>query len=239
MFAPRYLTTDKTRHLRSMVSCLAPAAPRPYDVWMQEELVRGCLPLARAIAREFGNIPGLPFAEIELRAQEALAKAARHFDPAKGEFQSYAARAMRNALRDLYDQQVRHHAHHVYDLDQTQTGPWTGEGMRRVQNHPDPAAPHPAQEAGAQDSSRLLAEALGALTPRLRIVAEGLRDGKSYSEIGSALGISKQAVQKMVPATLATLRDKIESMGFHGVDTQGLLKSIGSGQPAGPPPDAG
>jgi ATP-dependent Clp protease ATP-binding subunit ClpA len=75
------------------------------------------LPIATKIAREFSNIPGLPHAEFELAAQEALANASRRFDPAKGDFTSYAARAMRNALRDLYDRQIRHHQHHVYDLD--------------------------------------------------------------------------------------------------------------------------
>lgn len=65
-----------------------------------EERVNELLPLAAKIAREFSNIPGLPHAEIELAAQEALAHAARLFDPAKGDFTAYAARAMRNALRD-------------------------------------------------------------------------------------------------------------------------------------------
>ena len=78
-----------------------------------EERVNELLPLATKIAREFDNIPGLPHAEIELAALEALAHAARLFDPAKGDFTAYAARAMRNALRDLYDRQMRHHRHHV------------------------------------------------------------------------------------------------------------------------------
>ena len=56
------------------------------------------LPLATKIAREFDNIPGLPHAEIELAAQEALAHAARHFDPVKGDFTAYAARAMRQLM---------------------------------------------------------------------------------------------------------------------------------------------
>ena len=51
------------------------------------------LPLAARIAREFNDIPGLPLAEIELTAQEALANAARLFDPAKGDFAAYAATA--------------------------------------------------------------------------------------------------------------------------------------------------
>lgn len=75
---------------------------------MIEERINELLSLAARIAREFSNIPGLPHAEIEIVAQEALANAARHFDPAKGDFTAYAARAIRNALRDLYERQVRH-----------------------------------------------------------------------------------------------------------------------------------
>ena len=48
-----------------------------------EERVKQLLHLATKIAREFDNIPGLPHAGIELTAQEALAHAARLFDPAR------------------------------------------------------------------------------------------------------------------------------------------------------------
>ncbi len=59
-----------------------------------EERVNELLPLAAKIAREFSNIPGLPHAEIDLAAQETLANAARHFDPAKGDYH-----AMMNAMK--------------------------------------------------------------------------------------------------------------------------------------------
>jgi len=62
-------------------------------------------------------------------------------------------------------------------------------------------------------------------------------DGKSYSEIGSSLGISKQAVQKIAHAAIASLREKLEAMGFHGLDTLGLLKS-GCGVPPQAVPEA-
>jgi FixJ family two-component response regulator len=63
------------------------------------------------------------------------------------------------------------------------------------------------------------------LSPRLRQVAEGIRDGKSYSEIGAPLGISRQAAHKLARAAITTLREKLESMGFSALDTVGLLKS--------------
>jgi RNA polymerase sigma factor (sigma-70 family) len=182
------------------------------------------LPLATKIAREFSNIPGLPHAEIDLAAQEALARAARHFDPAKGDFTAYAARAMRNALRDLYERQVRHHRHHIYDLDVPITGSATNPEAR-VQQVQAPGVPMADHAAAAMESGQRLEMAMTALSPRLRQVAEGIRDGKTYSEIGTTLGISKQAAHKLAGAAIATLRENLESMGFQGLDTLGLLKS--------------
>jgi RNA polymerase sigma factor (sigma-70 family) len=198
-----------------------------------EERVNELLPLAAKIAREFSNIPGLPHAEIELAAQEALAHAARLFDPAKGDFTAYAARAMRNALRDLYERQVRHHQHHVYDLDLPATQFTTPEA--RIQQVPALDFPLADQAAAALESGKRLEMAMSTLSPRLRQVAEGIRDGKSYSEIGASLGISKQAAHKLSGAAISTLREKLATMGLHGIDTIGLLKSGAATPPAAHP----
>jgi len=187
-----------------------------------EKMVNEFLPLAAKIAREFSNIPGLPHAEIELAAQEALANAARLFEPEKGELTAYAARAMRNALRDLYEKQVRHHQHHVYDLDIPATQFTTPEA--RIQQVPAQGASLP-DLAAALESRKRLETAINSLSPRLRKVAEGIRDGKSYTEIGASLGISKQAAHKLAGAAITTLREKLAAMGLHGIDTLGLLKS--------------
>lgn len=198
-----------------------------------DELVKGLLPLAARVAREFDNIPGLPLAEIELTAQEALANAARHFDPAKGHFTAYAARAMRNALRDLYERQVRHHRHHIYDLDLPITESATTPEAR-VQQVEAPDFPLADRAAAALESGKRLEMAMESLSPRLRLVAEGIRDGKSYSEIGSMLRVSKQAAHKLAGAAIAALRDRLEAMGFQGVDTLGFLKSCANEIRVGP-----
>ncbi|MCF7732827.1 MAG: sigma-70 family RNA polymerase sigma factor [Akkermansiaceae bacterium] len=186
--------------------------------------VNELLPLAAKIAREFANIPGLPHAEIEMAAQEALVRAASRFDPAKGDFTAYAATAIRNTLRDLYECQLRHHRHHVYDLDllatQTSTSP-----EARINRVPAGDAPGVDQAAAMSESRQRLDQAMLALSPRLRLVAEGIRDGKSYSEIGADLGVSKQAAHKLAGAAIATLREHLAAMGFSGLDTLGLLKS--------------
>jgi RNA polymerase sigma factor (sigma-70 family) len=189
-----------------------------------EERVTHLLPLAAKIAREFSNIPGLPHAEIDLAAQEALANAARHFDSAKGDFTAYAARAMRNALRDLYERQIRHHRHHIYDLDLPITESATTPEAR-VQQVEAPDFPLAHHAAASLESGKRLEMAMASLSPRLRQVAEGIRDGRSYSEIGATLGISKQAAHKLAGAAITTLRENLESMGFQGLDTLGLLKS--------------
>ena len=201
-----------------------------------QERVKQLLHLATKIAREFDNIPGLPHAEIELTAQEALAHAARLFDPAKGDFAAYAARAMRNALCDLYDRQMRHHRHHVYDLDLPATLSATSPEAR-VQRVPARNMPLADHQAAALESAERLAHAMSTLPVRLRVVVEGIRDGKSYSEIGAAMGVSKQAAHKLAGAAITSLRERLEAMGFHGIDTLGFLKSI-SKSGCGVPPQS-
>lgn len=187
-----------------------------------EARVNELLPLAAKIAREFSNIPGLPHAEIDLAAQEALANAVRLFNPQKGDFSAYAARAMRNALRDLYERQVRHHKHHAYVLDLPATQFTTPEA--RIQQVPAQGVDLPDHVA-ALESGKRLEMAMVTLSPRLRQVAEGIRDGKTYTEIGKSLGVSKQAAHKIAGAAIATLRECLATMGLQGIDTMGLLKS--------------
>jgi len=201
-----------------------------------ENRVEDLLPLAARIAREFGNIPGLPFPEIEVAAQEALANAARHFDPAKGDFAAYAACAMRNALRDLHERQVRHHRHHVYDLDVTTNSAITSQ-QPRIQRVPAAGEPLADHSVAAGESRQRLQHAVANLPPRMRVVAEGIRDGKSFSEIGAALGVSKQAAHKLAGAVITTLKERLQLMGFGGVDTMGFLKSIGPDHANRPPVD--
>ena len=198
------------------------------------------LPLARRLAREFSNIPGLGLPEIEITAQEALARAFHQHDASKGEFPPYAAQAIRNALKSLYDQQVRHHHHHQYVLDEP--GPSDGNSTQapQVQNLKDHGNPSVPQQARFNESKALLDKLLGTLSPRHRTVLEGIRDGRSYSEIGADMGISKQAVQKIVHSALDALRQKLEENGFRGIDSQGFLESFRASKiPDGNPPEPG
>jgi RNA polymerase sigma factor (sigma-70 family) len=182
--------------------------------------------LAQRLAREFSNIPGLSLAEIEITAQEALARAARQHDASKGEFVPYAAQAMRNALKSLYDQQMRHHRVHHYILDESAPADGDSTQAPRVHNlmdHGNPSVPH---QVRFNASKALLDKLLGNLSPRHRTVLEGIREGRSYSEIGARMGISKQAVQKIVHSALREIRQKLAEHGFRGIDSQGFLESF-------------
>jgi RNA polymerase sigma factor (sigma-70 family) len=198
------------------------------------------LPLARRLAREFSNIPGLSLDEIEITAQEALARALRQHDALKGEFPPYAAQAIRNALKSLYDQQVRHHRHHHYILDEVAPSDGNSTQAPRIQNIKDNENPPVPLQARFNESKALLDRLLGGLSPRHRTVLEGVRDGRSYSEMGAAMGISKQAVQKIVHSALDALRQKLEENGFRGIDSQGFLESFRADKiPDGNSPEPG
>ena len=191
-----------------------------------EQNIESHLPLARRLAREFSNIPGQSQAEIEMTAQEALTRALRQHDSAKGEFTPYAAQAIRNALKSLYDQQLRHHRLHQYILDEAAPSDGNSTQGPRVQNLRDRANPSVAHQAGFNESKALLNKVLSSLSPRYRTVLEGIRDGRSYSEIGADMGISKQAVQKIVHSALDALRQKLDECGFRGIDSKGFLESF-------------
>ena len=47
----------------------------------------------------------------------------------------------------------------------------------------------------------------------------------SLSEIGDKMGISKQAAHKISKSALTKLKNKLELVGFTGLDTEGFLKS--------------
>jgi DNA-directed RNA polymerase specialized sigma24 family protein len=65
----------------------------------------------------------------------------------------------------------------------------TGHGTAGVQRVPARNAIPADNAAAALESSARLDQAMAALSPRLRQVAEGIGDGKSYSEIGTTLGM--------------------------------------------------
>jgi RNA polymerase sigma factor (sigma-70 family) len=94
----------------------------------------------------------------------------------------------------------------------------------RIQNVPDSAV-NVGLDIRARESRRVIDAVLAELPKRSRQVLEWLRDGKSYSEIGDAMGISKQGAHKIGQDALFSLREKLLARGFAGLDSKGFLKS--------------
>jgi RNA polymerase sigma factor (sigma-70 family) len=170
------------------------------------------LPLARHIARDFSNIPGLDLPEIEIQAQEALAAAGRQFDPSTGDFTAYSAHAVRYALRSLYEKQVRHHHHHAYVLDQPAGMQSTQTDL--VQNIPDTKQESVATKVNRAESIAALQRAMAHMPERFRGVLTAIGQGRSYSEICDRLGMTKQGVHKIATAAIQALRENLESQGY-------------------------
>jgi DNA-directed RNA polymerase specialized sigma subunit len=69
------------------------------------------------IAGGYANIPGMTIDDVRAVAQAALHRAALAFDPARGAFEPYAARAIRNALNSLHQKEARHARQHLPEAD--------------------------------------------------------------------------------------------------------------------------
>ena len=198
---------------------------------MLDDFVEQHLGLARMIAYEYANIPGASIDEINSEAENALVAAGRAFDPEKGQFAAYAGRAIRNALNSLFKRQLRYVKVHEFSLDAERTTSGSASASAH-KDHADPSA-DVALAARAADSRRILEDVLAELSPRSRLIVVRLREGKSYSDIGAELSISKQAVHKVGHAALQSLREKLEARGFSGIDSKGFLKSVRRDKPVG------
>jgi RNA polymerase sigma factor (sigma-70 family) len=186
------------------------------------------LDLAQVIACEYLNTPNATLDELISEARCALLRATRKFDPSRGEFEPYAARAIRNALNDFYEAQMRRAAMFPISLDASRRD--STSGTRASSKIADPLL-DVVIEARRRESRIALEKALAALPTRLRAVVAGLRTGKSYQEIGDALRISKQGVHKLAQPALQKLRQHLAEQGFSGVDSKGFLRSQDSSKP--------
>lgn len=198
---------------------------------MPNDLVEQHLGLARMIAYEYANILCATLDEVVAEADAALAASARAFDPEKGQFTAYAGRAIRNALNSYFKRQLRYVKVHEFSLDQDRTSSASTSASPR-KDYADPGA-DVELAARAEESRRILENVLSELAPRSRLIVVRLREGKSYSDIGEELNVTKQAVHKVGYAALQSLREKLEARGFSGIDSKGFLKSARGDKPAG------
>jgi RNA polymerase sigma factor (sigma-70 family) len=186
------------------------------------------LGLAKVIALEYTNIPGVTAEEAVSEAHQALLRASNGFEPTKGEFTSYAARSIRNALNSLYAKHLRFARIFPRSLDEPpdwsasrDTRSSAGGLLGKIRDSKQDVE----SEISRRETARILSDLLNVLSPRERIVITALGQGKSLAEIGKKMGISKQAVHKISGPALAKLKDKLSGLGYRGLDSKGFLKS--------------
>jgi RNA polymerase sigma factor (sigma-70 family) len=191
-----------------------------------QDLIEPHLGLAHVIALDYSNIPGITVDDAVSEAHCAMIRASQGFDQNKGDFAPYAARAVRNALNSLYAKQLKMARMFPKSLDDPP--------CQNVSDHHSSAESLANRRDSRQDvhkiikrreSNSILSNLLRTLSPREQIVVEHMRLGRSLSEIGKTLGVSKQAVHKISAPALAKLRVRLEETGYQGLDSQGFLKS--------------
>lgn len=196
-----------------------------------QNLAEEHLYLAELIAFDYAKLPGCPWDEARSEASLALMRAADAFDPAKGEFIPFSAKVIRNALNSLYAKQLRLLKIFPKSID----GPIDRqEPERNLEAHSDAGdlAGDPREDVRKhvrhRETSSVVDSLMNLLSPRERSVIEALRIGTTYSEIGTSLGISKQAAHKSGKAGITKLRTGLNRLGYRGIASDGNLASQSS-----------
>jgi RNA polymerase sigma factor for flagellar operon FliA len=162
--------------------------------------------------------------DVRAVAHAALHRAALAFDPARGVFEAYAARAIRNALNSLHQKEACHARQFVPEADLALSAFTTAGGTSPSQRLPDEFQDVLSQ-VRSQESRRVLENLLASLPVRTQQILALVAEGHSYAEIGERLGVSKQAVHKAAAAALGSLREQLAAQGFGGLDSQGFLQT--------------
>jgi RNA polymerase sigma factor (sigma-70 family) len=175
-------------------------------------LVEQYLPLVETIALEYHNIPNASHDELVSEGRVALLSATRSFDPARGNFISYASIAIRNRLNDFYEKQVRRAEAFPMSIDSSPSG---DESTQFESKYADTTT-DVRLAARRSESTAVLGEAISRLPRRLQIVLKSIQAGRTYEEIGRELGISKQGVYKLAQPALRQVRSFLAERGYGG-----------------------
>jgi RNA polymerase sigma factor (sigma-70 family) len=188
-----------------------------------DDLFENHLHLASRIVSGYRNIPGLEAEDIRSVAQAALSRAAHSYRPERGEFTPFANTAIRNALNTLHQQQQRRASNLHFEADLSpDPGQETDATTSLVERFADSSADVILQ-ARRGEARAVLDRHLAALPERTRQILLWVGEGCSYSEIGTRLGISKQAANKIAQEAMAHIREQLHAVGYQGIDSAGVL----------------
>ena len=186
------------------------------------ELVRENVGLAVDIAGQYRNIRA-EIGDIVGEAKRALVKAARAFDPERGNFAAFAATVIRRELNEMHGREKRYAATVETTLDEEIAG--AGSKVQGLETAKDRLAAPGAGPLGIEqgETTAELAAVLGRLPERPRAVLRGLAAGRSLEAIGVELGLPKWQVARIAENGRKAVGAMLRARGLRGVDGDGVL----------------
>lgn len=165
---------------------------------------------AERLARS-GSVPGMDAEDIKQDLRLHLCRRDGKFDPARGQYDTFADRVLANRIATLAAPTERQRAERAWtDFDTPSEGRGDDERLPLSETLPDSATPFAAVERAPDEAFGLVHDVrrfLAGLTPACRAIALALID-MSPSEAAEALGIHRSTIY----ARLATIRKAAEAL---------------------------
>ncbi|MDQ4113658.1 MAG: sigma-70 family RNA polymerase sigma factor [Actinomycetota bacterium] len=160
----------------------------PLPPLQQEDLVVRHLPVARSLAARYSG-RGVETDDLRQAARMGLVKAARRYDPAEGEFLSYAVPMATGEIR-----------HCFRDMARCVRPQGDGDELLEQMGEPDPGF-------DLAEARVLVGEAVGDLRETdLTILRLRFVDGLSQAEIGEQIGATQAQVSRALARIIRKMR---------------------------------
>ena len=177
--------------------------------------------LVYSIAKDFySNMPGerLDFDDLVSDGKIALIRALRGWNPEKGAFSTYATAVIKNDLIKTYQAQKEQSVEKAILDEPTDWEEEGGEtGTSQVKD--EDLASDMDTYLAKNDTAAALESALASIAdPRIRACLNGMKNGRSYRDIASELGITQTYVADLTAKGLDQLRRflvKTKKMAFN------------------------
>lgn len=167
---------------------------------------------AERLARS-GSVPGMDAEDIKQDLRLHLYRRDEKFDPARGQYDTFADRVLANRIATLAAPTERLRAERAWiDFDSPAEGRGDDEMLPLAETLPDSAMPHAAVTRATDEAFGLVRDVqrlLAGLTPTCRALALALID-MSPTEAAKALGIHRSTVY----ARLTMIRKAAEALGL-------------------------
>ncbi|MTH66578.1 sigma-70 family RNA polymerase sigma factor [Paracoccus shanxieyensis] len=165
---------------------------------------------AERLARS-GSVPGMDAEDIKQDLRLHLYRRDEKFDPARGQYDTFADRVLANRIATLAAPTERLRAERAWiDFDSPAGGRGDDEMLPLAETLPDSAMPHAAVTRATDEAFGLVRDVqrlLAGLTPTCRTLALALID-MSPTEVAEALGIHRSTVY----ARLVAVRKAAEAL---------------------------